>query len=78
MTLQNVLMPIKGGVFNYFDFIYREDEADIYIEEMGENYNFNNNGRPRSERSKVNYYNLWRTYQVSDHLPKWLLLRLSN
>jgi len=56
------LIPYRAGVFDYFDVVYRKDEEDIYHPFM------------KKSDSDEFYasYNLWRTYQMSDHLPMWI------
>ena len=33
-------------------------------------------GEPNSEKEKTNYYLNGRTYQMSDHLPMWVELKI--
>jgi exonuclease III len=68
----------KAGVFNFFETIYREEDEQAYIPEMGNAYFQNSRGKARSDRSKSTYYNTyWRTHQLSDHLPMWVELKIN-
>ncbi|MDQ8204761.1 endonuclease/exonuclease/phosphatase family protein [Pelagicoccus sp. SDUM812003] len=65
----------RAGVFDYFKYVYTEDDVDLYKDAMGDSYHTNSRGQPRSDRSKRNYYKTyWRTHQMSDHLPLWVEL----
>ncbi|NET73143.1 MAG: endonuclease/exonuclease/phosphatase family protein [Sphaerospermopsis sp. SIO1G2] len=72
----SLTMTGKAGVFNFFDVVFQESDKDIYIPYM-ENYEMTNEGTPRSDKSKRNYYQTyWRTHQMSDHLPMWVELQI--
>ncbi len=47
-------------------------------EKGGKNkYDYDEKGNPRDEAGKRNYYrNEWRTFQLSDHLPLWVELKI--
>lgn len=66
----------NAGVFNFFDVVFKEDEAASYEPEMGQNYLFKKDGTPRTDREKAAYFRDWRTFQMSDHLPMWVELRI--
>ena len=66
--VDNQLESSKAGVFNFFKYIYRENDGDMYAEEMGEKY--------KKAKNKKNYYKTWRTYKMSDHLPMWIELKI--
>jgi endonuclease/exonuclease/phosphatase family metal-dependent hydrolase len=61
----------KAGVFNYYDHVYGDAEEAVYQEEMGEGYSAKEPGR-----SRTTHYRTWRTYQMSDHLPMWIELKI--
>jgi hypothetical protein len=72
----SLTMTGKAGAFNFFDFVYRLDDKEIYLPYMT-NYEITTKGEPRSEQSKKNYYQTyWRTHQMSDHLPLWVELKI--
>ncbi len=56
------ITPYRAGVFDYFSTVYRMDEENIYHPFM------------KKDGSDEFYssYKLWRTYQMSDHLPMWV------
>lgn len=66
----------KAGVFDYYQTVFRcpEDEQ-VYVKHMP-NYETTTEGTPRTDKSKATYYKTWRTYQMSDHLPKWAELKI--
>ena len=67
----------KAGVFDYYESVYREVDRETYIPNMGDAYNTTSKGKPRTESGKKIYYKTyWRTYQMSDHLPMWVELKI--
>lgn len=73
MALQK--KSFRAGVFNFFDYVYGDDEESVYKKEMGGAYLTDSRGRTRSEYSRRRYYRQWRTHQISDHLPMWVALK---
>lgn len=68
----------RAGVFDYYQTVFRDLEADmqIYAESMGDAFNTTSKGKPRDDRGKLTYYRTyWRTHQMSDHFPMWVELR---
>lgn len=57
----------RAGVFDYFKYVYREADEPIYKPFMF---------KPGSTTEAYADYKKWRTYQMSDHLPMWLELRI--
>jgi hypothetical protein len=82
----NLALTGRGGVFDYFDLVYRKDDYAAYVSAMmgGKNENdphnaltFNTSGQKRSEKQCRFYYrNHWRRRQMSDHLVLWLELMI--
>jgi exonuclease III len=68
----------KAGVFNFYASIFQNDEGETYFEYMDpEKRDFDDDGNPRDQVGKENYYrNVWRTFQISDHLPMWAELEI--
>jgi hypothetical protein len=67
----------KAGVFDFYDTVYREEDEETYIGEMGDAYHTTSKGEPRDEAKKAQYYKTyWRTHQMSDHLPMWVELKI--
>jgi endonuclease/exonuclease/phosphatase family metal-dependent hydrolase len=63
--LKDRLDQCNAGVFNYYQYIYRDDEAQAYADDV-----------PMTSGGNPGNYKLWRTYQMSDHLPMWIELRV--
>ena len=60
------ILPYRAGVFDFFDVVYRTDEEDTYRPFMR---------KPGSDDS-YSSYSIWRTHQMSDHLPMWVELHI--
>lgn len=60
------IVPYRAGVFDFFDTVYRTDEEKIYHPFM----------RKPGSKEFYSSYALWRTYQMSDHLPMWVELQV--
>ena len=84
---ENNLAPTgRGGVFDYFEQVYRNEDYDAYVDAMmaGKDpedpdnpLTFNTSGKVRSEKQRRFYYrNHWRRRQMSDHLIMWLELKI--
>lgn len=65
----------RGGTFNFYDSVFRDDEAEIFIRKYGRD--FEKYGDPQDEERMNDYYlKRWRTWQMSDHLPMWIELEI--
>ncbi|MFT3735234.1 MAG: endonuclease/exonuclease/phosphatase family protein [Rhodocyclaceae bacterium] len=53
-----------AGVFDYYEHVYRKEDAEAYAAERAS----------KPGRS----FNDWRTYRMSDHLPMWIEFGLDN
>ena len=84
---QNNLAPTgRGGVFDYFEVIYRNEDYQAYIPTMmegkaeddpGNPLTYDTRGNLRTEKQRQAYYrNHWRRRQMSDHLVMWLELKI--
>jgi endonuclease/exonuclease/phosphatase family metal-dependent hydrolase len=84
---QNNLAPTgRGGVFDYFNQIYRNEDYEAYIAAMMDGRAeddpanplvYDTKGNVRTEKQRRAYYrNHWRRRQMSDHLAMWLELRI--
>ena len=62
----------NAGVFNYYKSVFADDEAETYFP-LGKN-----NGKwPDTPAARAKYYaKEWRTWQMSDHLPLWIELKI--
>jgi endonuclease/exonuclease/phosphatase family metal-dependent hydrolase len=63
--LKDRLEECNAGVFNYYNHVYRLTDADVYAPDV-----------PQTAQGKAGNYKDWRTYQMSDHLPMWIELRV--
>ncbi|MDQ5823600.1 MAG: endonuclease/exonuclease/phosphatase family protein [Chloroflexota bacterium] len=69
--IEDDLELAKAGVFNFFNYVYRDEDEAAYAEAMGKKYA----DKPDASK-KRRYYRDWRTYQMSDHLPMWVELKI--
>jgi hypothetical protein len=74
----------NAGVFNFYESVFRSRGKDfeVYFEYMDpKKRDFHDKGikkgQPRNGKEKREYYlDTWRTYQMSDHLPMWVSLKI--
>lgn len=66
----------KAGVFNFYKTVFREEDEQVFAPYMGEAYTSKKTDVPRTEKEKTAYYRQWRTFQMSDHFPMWVELRI--
>ena len=67
----------NAGIFDYFRFVYRLEDEQVYVQEMGDAYNTTSDGTPREDKTAY-YKNFWRTFKMSDHLPMWVEIRIDH
>jgi endonuclease/exonuclease/phosphatase family metal-dependent hydrolase len=66
----------RAGIFDYYQSVFRDQDEQTYIPDMGSAYNKTDKGKQRTVGAKKTYYRAyWRTFQMSDHLPMWLEIR---
>ncbi|HKH49128.1 MAG TPA: endonuclease/exonuclease/phosphatase family protein [Thermoanaerobaculia bacterium] len=63
--MKDRLEECNAGVFNYYKYVYRDAEAEQYGPDV-----------PTTKTGKPGKFRDWRTYQMSDHLPMWIELRV--
>jgi endonuclease/exonuclease/phosphatase family metal-dependent hydrolase len=63
-----------AGVFDLYRCVFRDEDEAAYVPLMGAAYTTTSRGTPREDPG--DYYRQWRTYQMSDHLPMWVELRV--
>ncbi len=63
-----------AGVFDFFEAVYRDEDEATYVPAMGDAYRTTSAGAPRA--NPTTYYKAWRTFQMSDHLPMWVELKV--
>ena len=62
----------KAGTFNFFDYIFTPAELPIY-----QPYFDPKNTKDKTPKQIDTYYlSKWRTFQISDHLPLWVELKI--
>lgn len=66
----------KAGVFNFFETVFTSDEESLYGPQIGARYLKSKKGKERTEAEKRRYYNMWRSHQISDHLPMWVEIKI--
>lgn len=63
---------IKGGIFNFFNHVYRREDEAFFAPFMNDTYHNKDNAE-----DKTRYYEVyWRTHEMSDHLPMWVELKI--
>ena len=61
----------KAGAFNFCKSVYREQDFEIYREY------FSDKMKEKNDEDLLYYYlKTWRTFQISDHLPLWVELKV--
>ncbi len=63
--LKDKLVECNAGVFNFYKHVYQEAESAVYGPDV-----------PPTKSGKPGRFRDWRTYQMSDHLPMWIELRV--
>ncbi len=67
----------KAGIFNYYEVVFTEEDESLYVSLMGDAYNTTDAGTERKDKS-LYYKTYWRTYQMSDHLPMWVEIKIDH
>ena len=67
------LVPVGGGVFDFFRFVYGEEDQEAYADAWRPVYEARD---PDGRRDPAIFYRNWRRTELSDHVPKWLALGL--
>lgn len=63
--LKDKLDDCNAGVFNFYNHVFKEDESKLYAPDV-----------PKTKSGSAGKYRDWRTYQMSDHMPMWIELRV--
>ena len=62
----------RAGAFDFTESVYTADDLDIYRQYFDEKYTVG-----KTEKSITTYYkSSWRTFEMSDHLPLWIELKV--
>jgi len=67
----------SAGIFNFYEVVFTEQDEETYIPMMGEAYHTTSDGNERQNKS-LYYKTYWRTYQMSDHLPMWVEVKIDH
>ncbi|HVF49610.1 MAG TPA: endonuclease/exonuclease/phosphatase family protein [Pyrinomonadaceae bacterium] len=73
---QDQLELCSAGVFDFYKYVYRLEDEELYAAAMGDPYAKDKDGKKRDEKARARYYKEWRTFQMSDHLPLWIELKI--
>lgn len=65
----------RAGVFNFYKTVFRPQDEKLYVPEMGKGYQQTADGKARQNPGQY-YLTYWRTFQMSDHLPMWVELKV--
>ena len=70
--------PLKrnAGVFDLFKSAYKTGQIDDYLDDINRNETTINGKKYKGNITK--YYKDWRTYQLSDHKPVWVRLKVNE
>lgn len=68
-----VEMGEGAGVFDFFDFVFTEDDFNYFKPVLDK---LKEEGKTKVKKMDMTYYKKWRTYQMSDHLPMWVELKI--
>ncbi|MCA9986304.1 MAG: hypothetical protein KDE59_18475, partial [Anaerolineales bacterium] len=70
----------RAGVFNLYESLFRREDFGYYAGRMSKRAELETgpDGQPLLTRANLDYYeDVWRTFQVSDHLPMWVELNIN-
>ncbi len=84
-----LLLGNGGGTFNFFDAVFRDQDFDTYyavagakdrpLEPWDNTVFWKDKKKPRDQQrilTREEYYRDWRTWQMSDHFPLWVELKI--
>ena len=63
-------------MFDIFRTLYKPDDEQEYVPQMGDAYFTTSKGASRDEAKRRRYYRMWRQFQLSDQLPMWVELKI--
>lgn len=68
-----------AGVFDFYEYVMKLEDEKLYAKAMGPEYEKNSKGKKRDAKGKTSYYKTyWRTFQMSDHLPMWVEIKIDH
>jgi endonuclease/exonuclease/phosphatase family metal-dependent hydrolase len=62
-----------AGVFDFFDYVFTENDFNYFKPVLDK---MKADGVTKAKNMDMAYYKKWRTYQMSDHLPMWVELKI--
>ena len=68
-----------AGVYDLYNVLYKPDSYSSYynLVKNKKKWDFDDDDNPQTEAGKKNYFTKkWRTFQMSDHLPLWVELKI--
>lgn len=65
----------NSGIFDLFNNVFTARQFDDYNEAAASSPN---GKKCQTEQELKKYYKLWRTYQISDHKPLWVRLKIND
>ncbi|WP_428409606.1 endonuclease/exonuclease/phosphatase family protein [Hyphococcus sp.] len=68
---------MNGGVFDPFQFVYRDEQTQAYADEMVEDYTGEKDMTDPANQAPY-YKHPWRKNQLSDHFPIWFELEIDS
>jgi exonuclease III len=68
-----VEMGEGAGVFDFFNHVFTDADLDYFMPELEK---LKKTGKTKVKKLDLAYYKKWRTYQMSDHLPLWVELKI--
>ncbi|MEO1031414.1 MAG: endonuclease/exonuclease/phosphatase family protein [Bacteroidota bacterium] len=63
----------SSGVFNYFNTVFKINDIDHYSKT--ESWKNAVKKGKNDNKDRIFFYKMWRTFQMSDHFPKWIELK---
>lgn len=72
--MERVIDYKAAGVVELFKSIMKPSEWEKYKSQMRES----SNGKNKSDAELKKYFNQWKTYHFSDHMPIWVQLKVNN
>ena len=64
----------NAGVFNFYDHVYQNNDWNTYAESYGKVGKWS---AQTTAEARQKYFKKWRTWQMSDHYPLWVELKIN-
>lgn len=65
----------RAGAVPLYEHLYTPDQRDVYKEQVAE---ATASGKPGAEKDPQKHFEKWRTWQLSDHFPLWVRLKVNG